>query len=302
MVTSYPVAFLGFFMLTEPLTLPIRKYQRVIVATVVALLVALPFQVPTGDGSSFSSSPELALVVGNLVAWGLVAGSRHRRATGFTLDNTRSLANQVTEFTLSLDTPLPLLPGQWVEIHLPHRRSDGRGSRRVFSISSDPARAVGDTPQLTITTRQATGRGSSFKADMFTLSEGARGRITRVGGEFLPPSSSQPVICVAGGIGITPFLSWLSARRDDDSLPPVLVVLVARDHDEGLVEGLEGPGVSVVVVPTSSELEAALEDWGVPVLEAHVAVSGSPRFVRLAKKTLRSMGQRTVKTDLFLGY
>ena len=102
MVTSYPVLFLGLFMLTEPLTLPTKQWHHYVVATVVGLGVAVPFSIPFGGGFTLYSSPELALVAGNLVAWGLVAGSRVRRATLFTVAEATSLSSDVTEFTLNL--------------------------------------------------------------------------------------------------------------------------------------------------------------------------------------------------------
>jgi ferredoxin-NADP reductase/Na+-translocating ferredoxin:NAD+ oxidoreductase RnfD subunit len=304
MVTSYPVVFLGFFMLTEPLTLPIRRTQQIIVAAVVALLVALPFQVSVGEGPSFSSSPELALVVGNLVAWGLVAGSRHRRATSFTLQEKRVLTDRVSEFSFALDKPLPLLPGQWVEIHLPHRSSDGRGSRRVFSISSDPARALGETPEITVTTRRAEGRGSSFKDEMFALAEGARGRITQVGGEFLPPPGTKPLVMIAGGVGITPFVSWLTGGNPNLGKDRVVwLVQVSRLPGEALYPELQDvAGLTVHRVESLDESERVLESFPAPLAESNIAVSGSPGFVRSTRQTLRRLGGRRIMTDRFTGY
>jgi glycine betaine catabolism B len=303
MVTSYPVAFLGFFMLTEPLTLPIRRSQQVLVALVVGLLVALPFSTTLGS-VSLSTSPELALIVGNLIAWGLVAGQRQRRATGFQLHDITPRGEQAKEFTLSLDKPLPLHPGQWVEIHLPHRPSDNRGSRRVFSISSNPALATGESPHVTVTTRRAEGQGSSFKEEMFALTPGSEGRITRVGGEFLPPRGTRPLVMVAGGVGITPFVSWLMAEKStagEDRL--MLLVSVSSVRGEVLFPELDAvEGLTVYRVDSLDECHSVLASFPTPLALCDLAVSGSPRFVRSARQTLRRLGGRRILTDRFIGY
>jgi len=303
MVTSYPVLFLGLFMLTEPLTLPTKQWQHYVVATVVGLGVALPFSIPFGGGFTLYSSPELALVAGNLVAWGLVAGSRRRRATSFTIRDRASLSDDATEFTLSLHKPLRVEPGQWVELHLPHKNADGRGLRRVFSISSNASEAAGPTPRLTVTTRQST-PGSTFKEDLFSEGLPRSGRITQVGGDFTPPTSNRPLVCVAGGIGITPFVSWIRSQNPTPDNPLDLrLIVVAKRPGEVLYEELgEIPGVTLLSVETLDQLESMVRDVDTPLSICDVAVSGSPGFVTAAKKKLISLGARRVATDRFVGY
>jgi ferredoxin-NADP reductase len=303
MVTSYPVLFLGLFMLTEPLTLPAKQWQHYVVATVVALGVALPFSLPLGGNFTLYSSPELALVAGNLVAWGLVQASRVRRATSFTMDKATSLSDDVTEFTVKLHKPLHLEPGQWVEVHLPHARSDTRGSRRVFSVSSDVSEATGPAPTLRFATRQST-PGSTFKEVLFSSDEGQAGRITQVGGEFTPPTDEKPIVCVAGGIGITPFASWIRSLQPtpDTPLNVWLVVVVKRPGELLYPELGYLPGVTLLAADHLGQLGQLVGDVGAPLSECTVWVSGSPGFVTSAQSTLRGLGANHIHTDRFIGY
>ena len=303
MVTSYPVLFLGLFMLTEPLTLPTRQWQQYVVAAIVGLGVALPFSIPFGGDFALYTSPELVLVAGNLVAWGMVAASRARRATLFTVQEETSLSDDVVEFTLQLQKPLRLHPGQWVELHLPHRGSDGRGSRRVFSVSSSVAESTGDKPVVRIATRRSD-PGSSFKDALFASGHLRRGRITQVGGDFVLSSADKPVVCVAGGIGITPFASWIRSLNPtpDNPLNLWLVVVVKRPGellypDLGLL-----PGVTLLSIDHLDQLGNALGDIDCALSDCHVAASGSPAFVAAAKKTLTGLGSRRVLLDRFIGY
>ena len=302
MVTSYPVLFLGLFMLTEPLTLPTKQWQHYVVATVVGLGVALPFSIPFGDFTLYSS-PELALVAGNLVAASLVWGFRTRRATMFTVTEETPLSDDVTEFTLSLRAPLRLEPGQWVELHVPHSGADTRGSRRVFSVSSGVTEARSASPTLRIATRQST-PGSTFKEKLFAKSGPLTGRITQVGGDFILPGADQPLVCVAGGIGITPFASWIRSQHlTPDNPRDVWLVVVTKRPGELLYPQLGVlPGVTLIAIDHLGQLGNALSDIDGGLSACQVAVSGSPAFVASAKKAVRKLGARKVLTDRFIGY
>lgn len=303
MVTSYPVLFLGLFMLTEPLTLPTRRWQHFAVAAVVGLGVAWPFSLSFPGDYTVYSSPELVLVAGNLLAWGLVASSRVRRATRFEVTQVTERSQDVSEFTLSLKKPLKILPGQWVEVHLPHKKPDGRGSRRVFSISSATPEASGQSPTVTITTRQAS-PGSSFKEKLFGDDGRLTGRITQIGGEFLPPRPHHPVVCVAGGIGITPFVSWIMSSGATAANPlNVWLVLVTKNPGETLYPDLVNvPGVTLLTADHLRQCEQLLEGLPTPLHACDVAVSGSPGFVRASENILQGLGAKRIMTDRFIGY
>jgi len=66
---STPLVFFAGFMLTEPLTLPPLFRQQLAVAAGVGVLFALPNAVSLHIGDVIFLSPELALVIGNVVAF-----------------------------------------------------------------------------------------------------------------------------------------------------------------------------------------------------------------------------------------
>jgi len=71
--TSWPLIFAGTIMLTEPGTMPVRQRQRLIFAVIVGVIFAS--QVSIGP---ISSTPEVALLIGNLFAVAVSPASRMR--------------------------------------------------------------------------------------------------------------------------------------------------------------------------------------------------------------------------------
>jgi ferredoxin-NADP reductase len=302
--TSFPIVFLAGFMLSEPLTLPPRRWQQLTVAAVVGVLFAVPFQI----GTVFST-PELALLVGNVVAF--VFGQR--RGIRLAYLGKRQLTPTSWELAFRPTSPVAFRPGQYLELTVPHR-ADFRGSRRIFSISSAPSTDGPLTVALSVPEKP-----SSFKRAFLALESGTAVRATGVGGDFtLPRDPATPVVLVAGGIGITPFASQLAHDHESGNDRDVVVVYAVRDNDElGYADLLEKSRVPVVLV--SPSLPADLpQNWTwagngritpdllrstVPDLARRQAfVSGPPGLVADMRAALTGIGVKKVKADYFSGY
>lgn len=284
----FPVVFLAGYMLSEPLTLPPRRWQQWLVAVVTALLFSIPFQF-----GPLYTSPELALVAANIVGFAV------SRRGGFSLRLTgsRALSDSATEFTFTPSRPVPFEPGQYLELHLPHR-ADRRGTRRVFSIASAP-----EHDQISLGMRTPTD-GSSFKRVLRELDEGATVQATQISGDFLlPRDPATPVVMIAGGIGVTPFASQLGSAAARGESRDVHVVYVPSRPGEVLYRDvLESAGATVTVLDDTPVTADALLT-AVPDLASRRAyVSGAPSLVADAATALRRAGARRVRTDYFAGY
>lgn len=298
--TSYPLVFLGLFMLTEPLTMASRQRARILVAALVGLGVALPFSVDVGSITIYSS-PELALLAGNVVALLASLGTRSPRSASLTLTDSEKRGDYGAVFTFALERPLRFRAGQWVEIHYPHQGGDQRGSRRVFSVVSAPHEAASASPTLRIATRLST-PGSSFKYALSGAPAGSTARISQVGGNFLlPRDTTTPLLLIAGGVGITPFLSHLAEDTHRGVARDTVVIDVRSNPDWHWDDAvLTGSGARHIIT-SRDELSAALD--GVDDLTKRwCAVSGSPAFVRDTVRALKRRGVRKIKTDAFVGY
>ena len=290
----FPVVFLAGFMLSEPQTLPPRDWQRWLTAAV----VAVAFSVPFGFGPIYTS-PELALVVGNLVAFAV------SRRSGFSVRvlEQRPLSPAATEWLFEPSRPVRFDAGQYLELHLPHK-ADIRGLRRTFSIASAPERAaVESDPRLAIGIRTPEG-GSSFKAALARLEPGTHIAATQIAGDFvLPRDASIPLLLLAGGIGVTPFASQLASLVARGEQRDIVVVVVPSNPDEVLYrETIEAAGARLVTLGRGDLTTDALRE-AVPDLASRRAyVSGPPGVVAAARTALRRAGAKRVQTDYFAGY
>ncbi|WP_426592330.1 FAD-dependent oxidoreductase [Cellulomonas sp. McL0617] len=302
---SYPIVFAACFMLTEPLTLPPRRRQQLVEAALVGALTFVPFTV-----GHLYNSPELALVVGNVLAFTV----GQRRAVLLRVQGHRTVAPGVREVAFAPQNPMRFEAGQWIELHVPHADADSRGSRRVFSV----ARAPGGETDVAVAFRLSE-QPSTFKAALSAVPEGTLVRVTAVGGDFLlPRDASVPLLLVAGGIGITPFVSHLAAVAGSDDRRDVVVVLLLNPGDPpAYPDVLVASGARVVVVsPTLADdlptgwahvpaplLDPEVLRSHVPDLTTRVAyVSGSPGMVDATRRVLRGSGVRRIRTDAFSGY
>ena len=292
-----PVLFLGAFMLTEPLTLPSRRWQRLLVAGVVGVLAGWPLNLGV-----VTLGQERALLIGNLIA-ALLAG---RAGIRLRLVRRRSLTPTVHELTFRARRGFRFAPGQYLELQVPHRRPDSRGTRREFSIASAPA----ELPLVRIAYRE-TGSGSTYKRALEVVQTDDVLTATGVWGDFVLPARDVPVLLVAAGIGVTPFVSQLAAADRSDAV----LVLVATSAEEcAYLDEVTASGARVVVVtPDRPELpsgavwagggrlDAAMLRELVPDLDRrHAYVSGPPRLIAGLAPALR--GARRLTTDAFAGY
>jgi ferredoxin-NADP reductase len=302
-LVSLPGIFVAGFLLTEPLTLPPRRWQQLLIAALVAALFSIPFSF-----GPLSSTPQLALVVGNVVAFFF----GQRRGIRLELVAKRRLTPATWELSFRPRSRLSFTPGQYLELDVPHRGADVRGRRRVFSISSAP----GDLITVAFTVAE---RSSSFKRALLELEPGATVHATAVGGDFiLPKNPRTPTLLIAGGIGITPFSSQLAHAAATGTERDVVVVYAVRHPDE-LAYAAELARTSarvVLVAPTepqtlperwtyagSARIDRELIEREVPDAVARAAfVSGPPSLVTDVRGHLRRLGARRTSTDYFSGY
>jgi ferredoxin-NADP reductase len=131
-------------------------------------------------------------------------------------------APDVRSYTLVPERPAPRFrPGQFLHLAIdPFDPSQHWPDSRVFSIASSPE----ERQRLRVTV-SALGK---FTKRMMELKQGDEVWVKLPYGEFVVQAESTPVILIAGGTGITPFVSFLAGPP----VPvPVRVLYGARRSD-----------------------------------------------------------------------
>lgn len=115
-----------------------------------------------------------------------------------------NVADNTLMVTFQLDQEVTFKSGQYIFVTLPKLNyPDERGPRRHFSINNDPSLKN----QIIITTRLS---DSGFKKTLNQLPPGTEVELGPIAGAFiLPEDTRRPLVLIAGGIGITPFMSML---------------------------------------------------------------------------------------------
>jgi ferredoxin-NADP reductase len=291
---SWPIVFMGSIMLTEPNTLPATKYYQVWFA----VLVGAVFSAQLHYGR-FSTTPQVALLVGNVFA----AVFTPAMGLMLRLKELRPLSVDIYEAVFERPArTLAFTSGQYLEWTLPHRGADVRGNRRMFSIASAPTE-----PDIRIGFRHYE-RSSSFKTALIAMEPGKYIRATHVAGNFtLPKDTAQPLLFIAGGIGITPFRSMVQYLLDTGQQRDIVLLYFAAKQEDFVYQDVftqaAGVGLKVQYIvgrPDAETIKNAVID-----LTTRVAyLSGPDALVSGCSRTLLQLGvaHSHIHTDHFTGY
>lgn len=299
--------FMGFVMLTEPLTSPTMANQQQWYGALAGLLFSPQIHI-----LGVYSTPELVLLTSNAFAYVIKPKVRLLPR----LQRQIAWGPSVRDFVFQADRQLKYRPGQYMEWTLPHGHPDSRGSRRYFTLASSPTE---DNLRIGV---KFYAKSSSYKQALWNLDDSKPIAAAQLGGDFtLPKDRQRKLVFIAGGIGITPFRSMLKYLIDKQEGRTVTLLYSERRASElAYYDVLDAArrqlGVKVVYTLTDNEtaippgartgrLDAAMIQQEVPdYLERLFYISGPHSLVTAVKKDLRQLGvaERNIKIDFFPGY
>lgn len=307
MLLTSAVIFLGFVMLTEPYTSPTTKRRQLWYAAIVGVLVA-----PQVHLGNIYTSPELALVVGNVFAY--IVSSKTKLFP--ILRERRQVAKDIYEFSFIPGKQLVYTPGQYMEFTLPHDKADSRGSRRWFTLASSPTE---DRIMLGVKFYE---NGSSYKRAMLTMDMNTPIVAAQLAGDFVMPKDvSKKLVFIAGGIGVTPFRSMVKYLVDTEEERDVRVLYSARSEDDFAYtdvfeQARQTLGIQTTYVVTDNPIDSrphmivgkingdliaqAIPDYS----DCTFYISGTHPMVEALQESLEALGvhRRNIKIDFFPGY
>jgi ferredoxin-NADP reductase len=229
--------------------------------------------------------------------------------------------DEVAEGTMALRFSRPdgfdFRAGQAIDLILPSLEGgDPQAARHAFSIVSAP-----HEPGLTVATRM---RDSEFKRALRSLPVYAMAKVDGPFGSLtLPKNPERPVVLVAGGIGITPFMSMLrQSVHERSSRPIVLLYSNRRPEDAAFLGELRhmaerNPGFRLVATMTdlarstvpwkgeARQIDAAMVRNAIAGLDRPIAyVAGPPGMVAALRGVLAQAGidEDDIRSEEFFGY
>lgn len=296
-LVSGPVLFFAGFLLTEPLTMPPRRHAKLMYAATVGVLFGASFSI-----GPLYTSPELALVVGNVIAFAIYPTEQ----LVLQLERKRKLVPRVYEFEFVPNRTFRYQPGQYMEWMVPHKKPDARGIRRFFTIVSSP------TEKKVKLAIRSGNDGSTYKKALLALKEGSEIYAAKVAGDFiLPESKDEKLLFIAGGIGVTPFRSMIQYVIDEKQQRDITLVYFASSEDDFVYRevfelaktaiGLKGHYIvsGKSRTDTGKLLVAAVPDYGSRLCY----LSGPTSLVDVYRAHLQGLGvaSHRIKTDHFSG-
>ncbi len=302
-----PILFFATVMFTEPLTTPPKKSLQIIYAAIVGFLFA-----PQIHFGSFFTTPEIALVVGNVFSYFVSPKEKLVLA----LREKRQIAPGIYDFLFLPDRRLSYVPGQYLELTLGHSQIDSRGNRRYFTVASSP---MEEGIRFGVRFYE---KPSSFKRSLAALNVGDKLVAGQLAGEFvLPKDVNEKCVFMASGIGITPFRSMIKSLIDKREVRPITIFYGNTNADEVAYKDIFDKAqheLGIKTVYTITDTANVPADWygktgyidgemiknEVPdFLQRRFYISGSHNSVEAIKKTLRKMGIKNnmIKTDFFPG-
>ena len=300
------VIFFATVMLVEPLTAPrTRKHRMIYGAGIAVLMVTLPVFYPT-----YGYSIETALLIGNI------------GAVMFSLNSGRQILKLVKKELVAKDTyalwfeplkPIKFIAGQFLEWTLVHPKNDSRGVRRFFTIASSP------TEKFLRLITKTNPKPSTYKQALLNMNTGDEIVASSLEGEFVLPDKENKFVFIAGGVGITPFLSFIKYLVDKN-IHKDMVLMYANKTVEEIAFKDEFKAAKQVGLKTIYVVsENAPKDWtgrtgfitadmitqDIPDYKGRMFfISGPEPMVMAFEKMLAQMGlpKNRTRRDYFPGY
>ena len=226
----------------------------------------------------------------------------------------KEIAQDTLQVTFKVSEPVSFKPGQYVFVTLPKLLyPDERGPKRQFSINNSPSQKN----IITITTRLT---NSGFKKTLNELPVGTEVELGPIAGVFiLPDTLLKPLVLIAGGIGITPFMSMLQFVKEENL--PYKITLIYSNRNQASTAYLNEISELANIIPNFKLILTMTEDtswteergkvdtnfikeYFPKVNEYLYMVVGPPAMVESVENVLLQAGveKDNIKIENFTGY
>ena len=231
------------------------------------------------------------------------------------LEGREEIAEGTMAFHFDKPAGFSFKAGQAVALELIDPPAGDGQSQRTFSLVSAPFENT-----LVVATRM---RDSAFKRALKALPVGARMKLEGPFGDLTLGDAARPAVLIAGGIGITPFMSMLRQAGQDRSPHRLFLVYSNRRPEDSAflaeLQGLERQNNNFRLLATMTDMNKSARKWDgeTGLVDAHLLqrfvgdlaapiyyVVGPPAMVGAMQETLKQGGiaAGNIRTEEFYGY
>jgi len=230
------------------------------------------------------------------------------------ISDKREAAKDTLQITFEVEEDFTFQSGQFIFITLDDLKyPDERGKKRHFSINNSP----NQKGIIIITIRM---RDTGFKKTLKELPLGTEVQLGPIAGNFvLPSDQSKPLVLIAGGIGITPFISMLRFIKEKNLKYQITLVYSNRDKSSSIflqeLQALSNslPNFKLILTMTEDngwkgekrKIDSVfIKDYFPEVNQQHYMVVGPPPMVEAVEKALSEAGveKSNIEIENFTGY
>ena len=225
------------------------------------------------------------------------------------------VAEGTMAFRLSKPDGFVFKAGQAIRLELIDPPADAGQGSRTLSLVSAPFEQ-----ELMLATRM---RDSAFKRALKALPDGASIRIDGPFGDLTLGDTGRPAVFIAGGIGITPFMSMLRQAAEDRSPQPLFLAYSNRRPEDSAfldeLQQLERQNQRFHLMATMTDMSKSAREWSgetdfvdADMLKRFVGdlaapiyyIVGPPAMVEAMQWTLDGAGiaKDSIRTEEFYGY
>ena len=210
------------------------------------------------------------------------------------------LAAGIWEYVFRPERPVDFVPGQYADLHLPNVADDPRGASRTFSFTSLPS-----DEKLHFITKHF-GLQSPYKHRLQSLRPGDEAKISEAMGDLvLPKNTAQPLVYVAGGIGMASYAAMLRdllARKEER---PIFFFYELRARREQLYRDLtDAYPLQLKQITIAPNRLSAQEIKATTPPDSFIYLSGSQPFVENLLAGLEQLDtpRSSIVFDYYDGY
>jgi ferredoxin-NADP reductase len=226
---------------------------------------------------------------------------------------------EITEGTMAFHFKKPagfsFKAGQAVTLELIDPPLGDGQSQRTLSLVSAPFERT-----LAVATRM---RDTAFKRALEALPDGAHMKLEGPFGNLTLGDAARPAVFIAGGIGITPFMSILRQAAHDRSAHRLFLVYSNRRPEDSAflaeLQGLERQNNNFRLLATMTDISKSTRKWDgeTGLVDADLVqrfvgdlaapiyyIVGPPAMVGAMQETLRRAGiaEANIRSEEFYGY